>query len=195
MSQKDSRVDRNGPLYYITQPKLKPVEVKAQTIFSTKSSPTQKLANTETEVTEIKAKKVPKYLESLGEVQYVERKNNDQEEKKEKSRDIVFERLFNKGTEQEEQHGEQVEEQLQEVEEYQGRKSFKQMNVVEKLDFLLNRPHYIPEVVCAIYANDTEYVGYVKSFEDGVVTVKQLNQLVTLSIDVKDIEQIRLNPY
>lgn len=70
--------------------------------------------------------------------------------------------------------------------------SFREMNNEEKIDYLLNRPHYIPEVRCFIRTKQSSYIGYIKSYEDGMVKIKSPAKLTDIAVDIKDILLIQM---
>jgi hypothetical protein len=70
--------------------------------------------------------------------------------------------------------------------------SFREMNNEEKIDYLLNRPHYIPEIRCYIRTKQSSYIGYIKSYEDGIIKIKAPAKLKDVMIDIKDILSIQM---
>ncbi|WP_416828773.1 CotO family spore coat protein [Ectobacillus polymachus] len=72
------------------------------------------------------------------------------------------------------------------------RKSFKDLDNKQKIYYLLNRPHYIPEVLCQLKTQSGLYIGYVKSFEDEMVTLRAYNQLSIIKIPYSDIITIQM---
>ncbi|MFB9762693.1 CotO family spore coat protein [Ectobacillus funiculus] len=72
------------------------------------------------------------------------------------------------------------------------RKPFRDMNIEEKLSYLLHRPHYIPKVTCEVTTKTEEYVGYIVSFNDDVVELRTQSQLFMRKIPYEDIIDIQM---
>jgi hypothetical protein len=70
--------------------------------------------------------------------------------------------------------------------------SFREMNNEEKIDYLLNRPHYIPEIRCYIRTKQSSYIGYIKSYEGGIIKIKAPAKLKDVMVDIKDILSIQM---
>ncbi|WP_081806739.1 spore coat CotO family protein [Bacillus sp. H1a] len=104
--------------------------------------------------------------------------------------------------ERQEQGKHQVEEEKIEEEEQDGKeeraqvrtvphnKSFKNMSNEEKINFLLNRPHYIPKVRCRIKTATISYVGSIISYQNGVVSIMPPNSMRDIKLPIKEIKSI-----
>ncbi|MFX3622837.1 MAG: CotO family spore coat protein [Ectobacillus sp.] len=71
-------------------------------------------------------------------------------------------------------------------------KSFKEMDNDEKLEFLINRPHYIPRVRCRIKTVQELIVGYVVSRQGDDVTIKIFGKAKERQISFQDIVSIQM---
>ncbi|MDF2607450.1 MAG: hypothetical protein K0S34_1646 [Bacillales bacterium] len=72
------------------------------------------------------------------------------------------------------------------------RKPFKDMTVDEKINYLVNRPVYIPKIPCEVKTNDETFVGYVESYKNNVLTLVSNSDLNGFRANSKDIVSIRL---
>ncbi|KEK24783.1 CotO family spore coat protein [Bacillus gaemokensis] len=71
-------------------------------------------------------------------------------------------------------------------------KSFKEMNNEEKIQFLLNRPHYIPKVRCRIKTETVSYLGSIVSSQDGFVLIMPPNGMKDIRLPIQDIISIHM---
>ncbi|MFJ8530187.1 CotO family spore coat protein [Bacillus sp. NPDC094106] len=85
-----------------------------------------------------------------------------------------------------------VDNELEIEKEVEEKKVFAQMTNVEKINYVLNRPHYIPNIQCAIQTKEEVYVGYIISFEKEVLKMKSGTQFNFVTIALADIETIRM---
>ncbi|MED1565390.1 CotO family spore coat protein [Bacillus paramycoides] len=69
-------------------------------------------------------------------------------------------------------------------------KSFKNMRNEEKINFLLNRPHYIPKVRCRIKTVTISYVGSIISYQNGVLSIMPSNSMRDIKLPIKEIKSI-----
>jgi hypothetical protein len=51
-------------------------------------------------------------------------------------------------------------------------KSFKEMDIKERLEYLLNFPKVLPPVPCVFYTEGKSYQGYLHEYQDDLVTIK-----------------------
>ncbi|MDM5187514.1 CotO family spore coat protein [Bacillus sp. DX4.1] len=72
------------------------------------------------------------------------------------------------------------------------KKVFTQMTNVEKINYVLNRPHYIPNIQCAVQTKKEVYVGYIVSFEKKVLKMKNSTHFGFVTIALADIETIQM---
>jgi hypothetical protein len=63
-------------------------------------------------------------------------------------------------------------------------KSFKEMNVSERLDYLMNFPKSLPPVPCVFFTEEKNYQGYLISYKENEVTIQIPNQAsITIPAD------------
>lgn len=55
-------------------------------------------------------------------------------------------------------------------------KPFKQMDLKERLEYLVNFPKVLPPVPCVLYTLDNKYQGYLTEFADNLVTIQFQDQ-------------------
>ncbi|MDF2946222.1 MAG: hypothetical protein K0S51_901 [Bacillales bacterium] len=72
------------------------------------------------------------------------------------------------------------------------RKPFKDMTVDEKINYLINRPVYIPKIPCEVKTSDETFVGYVESYKNGVLTLVSNSDLNGFRANSNEIVSIRL---
>ncbi|PEI93250.1 hypothetical protein CN679_08495 [Bacillus pseudomycoides] len=72
------------------------------------------------------------------------------------------------------------------------KKAFTQMTNVEKINYVLNRPHYIPNIQCAVQTKKEVYVGYIVSFEKDVLKMKSSTYFNFVTITLAEIETIQM---
>lgn len=76
------------------------------------------------------------------------------------------------------------------------RKAFKEMDIAEKVNFLINKPGYLPNAIVQISTDTSNFTGVVLSFGDGKVLLDQLlmgNKPIL--INLKDVTDIKLITY
>ncbi|MDM5153862.1 CotO family spore coat protein [Bacillus sp. DX1.1] len=76
--------------------------------------------------------------------------------------------------------------------EIEEKKVFTQMTNVEKINYVLNRPHYIPNIQYAVQTKKKVYVGYIVSFEKEVLKMKSSIYFDFVTIALADIETIQM---
>ncbi|OFD82638.1 hypothetical protein BWGOE8_12230 [Bacillus mycoides] len=129
--------------------------------------------------------------------------NFESEDRKEKSdrnensvSSEVEETVEKEKLEKEEQQVEEEEEVEEEPEEQEQvrtvphNKSFKDMSNEEKIQFLVNRPHYIPKVRCRIKTATVSYVGSIISYRNGVVSIMPPNSMRDIRVSIEEIKSI-----
>jgi hypothetical protein len=75
------------------------------------------------------------------------------------------------------------------------RKSFHDMNIEEKLSYLLHRPHYIPKIMCEVETKTRTYVGYIISFDNNVVILRTHTEFFMTKISYQDIIDIQMRAF
>jgi hypothetical protein len=68
-------------------------------------------------------------------------------------------------------------------------KSFKEMGIKERLDYLFNFPKVLPPVPCVFYTKEKNLQGYLSDYQDELVTIKFHDQ-TTKTIAVQDLKNI-----
>ncbi|MED0965149.1 CotO family spore coat protein [Bacillus paramycoides] len=129
--------------------------------------------------------------------------NDDRHEQLDRDQSIVSSAMEEVIEQERQEQGEhQVEEEKIEEEEQDGKeeqaqvrtvphnKSFKAMSNKEKINFLLNRPHYIPKVRCRIKTATISYVGSIISYQNGVVSIMPSNSMRDIKLPIKEIKSI-----
>lgn len=71
-------------------------------------------------------------------------------------------------------------------------KSFKDMNNEEKIYFLLNQPHYIPNVKCIVKTEKASYVGVITSYENGVLQMMIPSHIGNFPLNIEEVVSIRM---
>ena len=74
------------------------------------------------------------------------------------------------------------------------RKPFRNMQIGEKIEFLLNKPAYLPNTACEIKTDTNVYVGVIKSCENNEVTIKQTTSFEPVTIAIDEIIYMNLRP-
>ncbi|WP_067729605.1 CotO family spore coat protein [Oceanobacillus damuensis] len=72
------------------------------------------------------------------------------------------------------------------------RKSFKEMDIPEKIDYFTSRPAYAPQVRCEIKSKGKNYRGLITGFEENMVFVKVSNRKTPISIPLDEIKDIQI---
>ncbi|WP_223592799.1 CotO family spore coat protein [Neobacillus bataviensis] len=68
-------------------------------------------------------------------------------------------------------------------------KPFKEMNIKERIEYLLNFPKVLPPPPCVIYTSDNRYQGILIEYTDNRVTIKSPDQS-TNTILLEDIKNV-----
>lgn len=74
-------------------------------------------------------------------------------------------------------------------------KGFKEMDISERLQYLINFPKMLPPVPCVFYTTNQNYQGYLSEYLEDQITIQFHDQTTkTLAVkDLKDIIMIRVN--
>lgn len=72
------------------------------------------------------------------------------------------------------------------------KKAFKDMDIEERILFLLERPFYIPASPCEIQTKEKSYFGYIERYDQGEIIMRHLNGQEQLHIQRKDIVKLLL---
>ena len=175
MSERQNQSLQRKPLLYITQPNLKGVTINMQK--SVVAKPTIEHRFAESKFKNIKAvtiDEVPK-----GETQ---RKQSDKRE--EAVNNVVENTTIDDIQKEHESNGNSFK-----------RKPLKEMTVEEKIHFIINKPHYIPNMLCIVKTNSKTYLGSIVKHEEGIVTLHQQSSLTPLTLPVAEIKSIKMSGF
>lgn len=70
------------------------------------------------------------------------------------------------------------------------RKKFKEMTLMEKIDYFITSPNHLPRMRCEVVTNDNKYRGTILDKEDEVIKMRVGRRTTVISIE--DITEIRL---
>jgi hypothetical protein len=70
-------------------------------------------------------------------------------------------------------------------------KGFKEMNLMERLEYLDNFPKALPPVPCVFYTEEKNYQGYLVEYNEQDVTIRFPNQ-TTETIPLKDLKDVMM---
>lgn len=68
-------------------------------------------------------------------------------------------------------------------------KLFKEMDIQEQLEYLLNYPKVLPPATCIFYMDEQKFLGFLKDYADNQLTIQLPNQ-TTKTIQVEDLKKI-----
>lgn len=68
-------------------------------------------------------------------------------------------------------------------------KSFKDMDLMERLDYLVHFPKVLPPVPCVFYTDRQNYQGYLSEYQDNLVTI-QFHDQTTKTISLNELNDI-----
>ncbi|MGG3469848.1 CotO family spore coat protein [Neobacillus pocheonensis] len=68
-------------------------------------------------------------------------------------------------------------------------KPFKEMDIKERLEYLINFPKVLPPAPCVLYTVDKSYQGYLKEYADNQVTIQLPNQSIK-TVAFEDIKNV-----
>ncbi|CRK83446.1 CotO family spore coat protein [Neobacillus massiliamazoniensis] len=84
---------------------------------------------------------------------------------------------------QEEEHKEKQHTSLKKV------KSFKDMDLMERIDYLVHFPKMLPPVPCVFYTDSQNYQGYLSEYQDNLVTI-QFHDQTKKTISLKELKNV-----
>jgi hypothetical protein len=70
-------------------------------------------------------------------------------------------------------------------------KSFREMNLMERLEYLGNFPKALPQVPCVFYTEEKNYQGYLAEYNEQEVTIRFPNQ-TTETIPFKNLKDVMM---
>ncbi len=91
-----------------------------------------------------------------------------------------------------EEVAEQTKEKLEQKFDRRRRKTFKQMTISEKIDFLVNKPQYIPQMYCIVETSTEKYEVIVEALEEDTVILKKKDEEKAIQLPLNSITSIRL---
>ncbi|MGG3564076.1 CotO family spore coat protein [Neobacillus rhizosphaerae] len=68
-------------------------------------------------------------------------------------------------------------------------KPFKELDIKERLDYLINFPKVLPPVPCVFYTKEENYTGYLTAYDDGQITI-QFHDQSTIDIPLVELKDI-----
>jgi hypothetical protein len=204
LTKKQNEDTKNQPLLYIAQPGLEEVKLNIQQTFVVKAN--QKALKAEENAAEAESEqvKVVAATESLEDVEEAPvaaieegKPHHAEEAENDEKTEVIAAAATGHAIHEETEEGEQEETEQEETESKASsrawaQKSFKEMNNKEKVLFLIHKPHYIPSVRCRIKTIDNVYIGYVNSYENGLVAVKSPGILGEIKVRLEDIVSIQM---
>ncbi len=208
LSSQQSHYEINKPLLYITQPKSDPISVnnmqktfilKPQEMISqvTEQETIEPLVTDEEKLEEQETDLQEETIEDNGTVET----DKDIEDYSEENIEVITEPTVEEivevneeaevNTEVEELEGQVTIDEIEETPTY-SRKSFKEMTNLEKIDYLVHKPFYIPKIVCEISTNDNVYIGVIGDFDGEKVKIILENNIAPVSLHFEEINQIKM---
>jgi hypothetical protein len=166
MIERDNQSMPKKPLMYITQPKFDYITINMQNSAIAKQNIESK---DKTKFKKIKAVSPYEIKEGgIGDTQGEKKDDNFDEnnEKELNSNDIQLKR-----------------------------KPLKEMTVEERIQFILNKPHYIPKILCNVKTNSANFYGSIIKYDMGIVTLQQQSSLTPLNIHIEEIKSIKMSGY
>ncbi|QXE02740.1 CotO family spore coat protein [Terribacillus sp. DMT04] len=70
--------------------------------------------------------------------------------------------------------------------------NFKDLSLIEKIDYCLNLPSQIPRMKCEIVTEETSIIGIIMGIEDDVIQVKSVRRPFKREIKLASIKDIKL---
>ncbi|WP_077211209.1 CotO family spore coat protein [Bacillus dakarensis] len=184
---------KREPLFYIQQPPFKAPNGKMQDTFSAKKAQAQKKqlmkeneSENQKEKVDGKAQKVP--LEELGAETSVFGKKPNVEELAKLSTDEVKETIQKSDIENSENDSQS---RNQSHSSFNRVKPFKEMNVLEKIEYLHNFPKQLPPVPCQFQTTQEVFRGIIKEKSDHELVLALPNQGEAV-IPIKDLIDIKM---
>ncbi|WP_413301986.1 CotO family spore coat protein [Bacillus sp. 1P10SD] len=68
-------------------------------------------------------------------------------------------------------------------------KPFKELDIKERLDYLINFPKVLPPVPCVFYTKEENYTGYLTAYDDDQVTI-QFHDQSTIDIPLLELKDV-----
>lgn len=192
---------KQEPLLYIQQPDLNKPKIKMQTIYMTKRPRVSQFQDQDKkEMEPTKSEKKEFLVNTNDEVLDMILLSENRETDVEKS-EITIKTIQEKTTDAiqaviEEYDSRYIEtvQQISSGYSINKLKNFKEMNLVERINYLIDFPKEIPPVTCLFLTKDQLIRGYVVENNAEVIKIKQLNQSV-ITLKVKDIIEIKMLGY
>ncbi|MGM9987282.1 MAG: CotO family spore coat protein [Bacillaceae bacterium] len=72
------------------------------------------------------------------------------------------------------------------------KKTFKDMEISEKIDYLLNRPSYIPKPLCSVEVDGEPIVGYITKRKDDLLFIQGRESMGFVTVPINEILALRM---
>ncbi|MFD0826228.1 CotO family spore coat protein [Neobacillus sp. M.A.Huq-85] len=151
-----------GPLLYIYQPFSKTPSIKMQEVYSTKQEKTLPIEENK---------------------QKGETKRNSLKE------ELLQETVPIEVTVSEKNVADTTEKSSRQKYSFKKVKSFKEMNMKERLEYLVDFPKALPPVPCVFYTRDKNYQGYLKDYQGKEITI-QFHDQTTKTLPVGELTDV-----
>lgn len=73
-----------------------------------------------------------------------------------------------------------------------GKKKFKDMTILEKVDYFLHTPNHLPSMRCEVKTEERKYRGVIKDFQDNTIYMQVGRRVALTKIPIDDITEIQL---
>ncbi|GIN83966.1 hypothetical protein J6TS2_03520 [Heyndrickxia sporothermodurans] len=188
MNSRHNQFEKRKPLLYIIQPESKEITLNMQSIFTRKIGDKDHKEELSKNEKDISISEHTKF-----DADDVENAHENQKSILIDSEEINMETENNEETNDESLQADLVIEDVKRVTSGYPRRSFKKMDISEKLYFLTNKPSYLPNVIVQITTETNDYTGIILSFGDGEVLLDQLLMgHKPLIIPIKEIINIKM---
>ncbi|MGE6260159.1 CotO family spore coat protein [Heyndrickxia sporothermodurans] len=189
MNSRHNQFEKRKPLLYIIQPESKEITLNMQSIFTRKigeEDHKDELSKNEKDMSIIEHKTFDVDID-------VENAFENQKSNLIDNEEIEMAIQNNEETNDESLQADLVTDDVKRVTSGYPRRSFKKMDISEKLYFLTNKPRYLPNVIVQINTETNDYTGIILSFGDGEVLLDQLLMgHKPLIIPIKEIINIKM---
>jgi Spore coat protein CotO len=169
--------EKREPLFYINQPNISYPEINMQKVYYAQKTKTKQKESE------------PAYSESAA----VDKAETLKEEKKEVERKIaslverqeVMEKYENKQEVSENPFTKEKKSSFKRL------KSFKEMNLMERLDYLEHFPKQLPPVACIFEGNNLNVKGFLVRKTDSIVEIKKFDNTVE-QVSISDLRFVKM---
>lgn len=186
MNQKGKNSVKSQPMMYIAQPQFEITNVKVQqsVMRSKKKTIEKQEKNEQNDVAVQAASKVENEVIDEKEEQI---QHDEESEVKSDVEDVPVSYIT-------EDQGEQQANQADNNEEDQGngKKTFKDLSISGKVEYLLDLPFGVPKIKCEFLTDEERYRGIVIDFEEDEVKLRLLTNLRPVTLNISEIKDIRM---